>query len=269
MKYINKKPRKVFWYYKFLCVFIIVFFLFFLFSNTISDHVYNSKLKSYVIDICTKPISYLKIYNVFNYKNLFLENKSLNKKVIDLELKSDMKYNDDDLANLKELTKEDFYSDYKKVYSKVLYRNKMYWYNTITIDKGSKDGIKNNSLVVDKNGLIGVIQSTSLKNSVVRLITSNKNDDKISVGLKTEKGFKYGTLEAYEYPYLKIELTTNESYIKTNDIVLTSGLGNLPKGIKIGEVKKIERDSYDLTSILYVLPLGNIEDINYLAVLVK
>ena len=52
-------------------------------------------------------------------------------------------------------------------------------------------------------------------------------------------------------------------------MVITSGLGNLPKGIEIGKVKRIERDSYDLTSILYVEPLSDFNDINYVMVLVK
>ena len=50
-----------------------------------------------------------------------------------------------------EIGYEDFnyilYTDYNKVFSKVLYRNKMYWFNSITIDKGYSSGIKKDSLV--------------------------------------------------------------------------------------------------------------------------
>ena len=269
MRNINKKRKKdiVYKYYKFLVIFILCFSIFFISITAISTYIYKTDLKSYMNSIVLKPINCIKKYNILNYKTLLKENERLEKEIIDLKLdKSKKEY--EQIENLKYLTKENLYTDYNKIFSKVIYRNKMYWYSTITIDKGTSSGIKEESLVVDKYGLVGVIKRASKTSSTVELITNN-NDNKMSVGLMTKKGFKYGTIELYKNPYLKVELTTDESGIKENDLVVTSGLGNLPKGIEIGKVKKIERDSYDLTSILYVQPLSDIGDINYVMVLVK
>ena len=265
----RKKESIIFKYYRFLCVFLLVFAIFFIFYKSISNYTYKSNIKSYMTSVILKPINNLKVYNILNYKNILKENEKLNKEVINLKLeKSKLENNNKEINNFKKLLRTDLYTDYNKVYSKVLYRNKMYWYSTITIDKGSKNGIKQNSLVVDKDGLVGVIKTVSKNNSVVELITNN-NDNELSVGVKTKTGFKYGTIESYKYPYLKVELITNDNSIKENDLVVTSGLGNLPKEIEIGKVKRIKRDSYDLTSILYVEPLSNFNDLGYLMVLVK
>ena len=271
MRNINKKKSNIILnYYKFLCIFLLSFAIFFIFITTVSNYVYKTDIKSYMTSIILKPINCLKTYNLLNYKSLLKENKRLNREIINLKLEnSNINTNNSDIDSFKKLSKADLYTDYNKIYSKVLYRNKMYWYSTITIDKGLSSGIKTGSLVVDKSGLVGIIKTSSKNNSTVELITNNSNDNKLSVGVRTKKGFKYGTIEFYKYPYLKVELTTDEGSIKENDMVITSGLGNLPKGIEIGKVKRIERDSYDLTSILYVEPLSDFNDINYVMVLVK
>ena len=78
---------------------------------------------------------------------------------------------------------------------------------------------------------------------------------------------KIGLIDGYNYPYIKVSLTTDENGIKIGDILTTSGLGNLPKGIYIGKIQKIEKDNYNLGTILYVEPNQDMNDINYVAVL--
>lgn len=271
MKYSNKKKKnKIFWYYKFLFIFIIIFMMFFLLSNVISNYVYSSNVKSYMVDLFLKPVSYLNKFNIVNYNKLLNKNRKLEKEVISLRLKNDkMDINKKELDDLRTLTKENLYTDYKKIYAKTIERNKMYYYSTITIDKGTKAGVKNGSLVVDSLGLIGTVKSTSLNSSTIELITNNNDNNKLSIEVNTSNGVKYGTIESYKYPYLKIELLTNDNNVKIDDNVETSGLGDLPKGVKLGQVKKIEKDSYNLTSILYVLPYSDMDDISYVMVLVK
>lgn len=272
MRYINKKKKNNFsyWYYKFLFIFLFVFGMFFLLNNIISSYVYKSNIKDYSNIVFLKPLNTLKIFNLANYKNLLEENKRLEEEVLSLKYDNN-KLNEEreDITNLRKLSSVKLYTDYNKVFAKVLYRNRMYWYNTITLDKGYSSRIKNNSLVVGESGLIGVIKSVTKTTSSVELITNNNDDNKISVGVKTKEGFKYGTIEKYEHPYLKVELMVDNKYINLGDMVVTSGLGNLPKGIEIGKVRKQEKDSYNLTNILYVEPEINIDELNYVMVLNK
>ncbi len=63
-------------------------------------------------------------------------------------------------------------TEYIPINATILSRNKSYWYNTITIDKGKKDGITEDMAVITSKGLIGKISSVSHTSSEVKLIIS-------------------------------------------------------------------------------------------------
>ena len=65
-------------------------------------------------------------------------------------------------------------TEYDVVNATVLSRNKSYWFNTMTIDKGKKSGIKKNMAVITKDGLVGKITKVSNYSSEIKLITSIK-----------------------------------------------------------------------------------------------
>ncbi len=260
--------KKVHWYYKFLIVFIIFFSMFFLFNKNISEFINKSNYKNN-INYLNKPIMFIKKYNIFKYKNVLEKNKDLENKVLTLSIReSEEEALKEDIRILKDAMKlKNTYSDYDLIYAQTITRNKMYWYSTITIDKGSKAKIKEGSAVVSNNGLIGTIKSTTKDYSTVKLISNNDNRNKISVMVKIKNNTEIGLIEGYNYPYLRVSLTTDGKNVSIGDIVTTSGLGNLPKGIYIGMVKKIEKDNYNLGTIIYVEPKEDMNDINYVAVL--
>jgi rod shape-determining protein MreC len=58
--------------------------------------------------------------------------------------------------------------------------------------------------------------------------------------------------------------------VKNGDILVTSGLGNLyPKGIKVGEIVSIEKESYGLTQAIKVVPSVNFYKLEEVVVLIK
>lgn len=262
--------KKLHWYYKFLIVFLIFFSMFFLLTKNMSNIINSSIYKNY-LNFISVPFDFLNKYNIFNYKNVLEKNEELEKSLIIIENdKQDKKNLEEEVKELKELLKlENLYTDYKKVYARTIQRNKMYWFDTITIDKGKSSNIKVGNAVVTSKGLIGHVKTITKDYSTVKLITNSDRENKISVGVKTSNSFKYGTITEYDYPYLKVELTTNKKGVKVKDKLLTSGLGNFPKNIEIGTVEKIGKDSYETLDILYVKPAADLENITYLAVLTK
>ena len=261
MKYIH-------WYYKFLILFLFFFSMFFMFHSSISNLINNSDYK-YYIDSIFVPIASLKRGIIFNYKDVVKDNNKLKKEVLhDKTLLNENKSLKEEIDNIKKIMSiKNTYTGYNVVYAKTIIRNKMYWYNTITIDKGSKNGIKKNQAVVGINGLIGVISNVTNKTSSIKLITSTSTTFKISGMVKDKKNILVGLIEDYEYPYIKVSLATDSKEIKIGDKFYSYGLNNFPKNIYIGEVKKIQRDNYDLGCILYVEPKQDMNDINYVAVL--
>lgn len=261
--------KKVNWYYKFLLVFLIFFTMFFLLTKNMSEIINSSAYKNY-INFISVPFNYLQEYNILNYKDIKKENELLKKESLEQVTKEELESIKEENNKLKELLEiEKTYTDYKKVYAKVITRNKMYWFSTITIDKGKKSKVKENDIVITSEGLLGTIKSVTDDFSTVRLITSSNNENKTSVAVKKEKELMHGTIIGYEYPYLKIELILKNKNVKEGDELITSGLGNLPKNIKIGKVEKIEEDKYAMTNILYVKPYQDMNNIDYIAVLTK
>ena len=161
-------------------------------------------------------------------------------------------------------------TEYDVVNATVLSRNKSYWFNTMTIDKGKKAGIKKNMAVITKDGLIGKISKVSNYSSEIKLITSNDTNFKVSVSIKTNDEDNYAILNGYDKKTGLIKLsgidkTTN---INIDDSVLTSGLGEMfPSGIYVGQVKKIENDKYNLSKIVYIQTGQDFNNIHYVTVL--
>lgn len=188
--------------------------------------------------------------------------------LIQKNINSSLEKEIDELKETLELNKT--LTEYSPVNATILSRNKSYWFNTITIDKGKKDGIKVNMAVVTRNGLIGKISKVSDNSSEVKLITSDDVNFKISVAIKTNEIDNYAILNGYNkktnlIKATGIDKTTN---INIGDTVLTSGLGEFfPAGIYIGTVEKIEKDKYNLSKTVYIKLNQNFNDIHYVTIL--
>lgn len=197
-----------------------------------------------IFSFVIKPINKLRIKKCENNTEdniLKAENEELKENIKNLK----------DLLGLKTIL-----SEYEKINATVIDRNLGYWYDTLTIDKGSNDGIIKNQAVITTKGLIGYIYNTSYTTSTVKLITS-KLENKISVKIKNNDSYTYGLLTQYENGNFIIEGITED--VKIDSIVTTSGLGNgFPEGIYIGKVSEVNKDNFDLIKNLKVK-----SDLNY------
>lgn len=155
-------------------------------------------------------------------------------------------------------------SDYDEINCTVIERNHNYWFNTIKIDKGIKQGIDNDYAVITENGLIGKIINATNNFSEVKLLTTNDVNNKTSVLINNH----YGIIEKFNGEYLEVTLTSKLNNIEIGEIVLTTGMGGIyPKGILIGKVIGIKEDKYDVGRIILVEPSADFNKINYVKVL--
>ena len=170
----------------------------------------------------------------------------------------------------KELNIDYVLSDYEKLNATVLSRNIGYWYNMITIDKGTYNGVDEDVVVVNSTGLIGKVVRSTTFTSDVRLITTSDTNNKISVSITNGDNRLNGLIKGYNYKENKLEVEgiSNTEKVNIGDKVYTSGLGGVfPSGILIGSVESITTDEYDLAKIIKVVPSANFDDINYVTVL--
>ena len=161
-------------------------------------------------------------------------------------------------------------TEYDPVNATILSRNKSYWFNTITIDKGTSSGIKKNMAVITKNGLIGKISNVSRNSSEVKLITSDDINFKVSIAIKTNGLEHYAILNGYnkETGFISANGIDKTTPVNIGDIVLTSGLGEMfPAGIYVGEIVDLKSDKYNLSKTVYIKTNQDFNDIHYVTVL--
>ena len=238
------------------------------FEKTIKDSIV------FVEKIFYSPISYIK-----DKIEISKETKDLYKKYTKLKEKeekteiyySQIKELQKELAQLKSLLDLNAtLSEYSYVNATVITRNVMYWYNTLTIDKGSKNGIKKDDAVITSNGLIGKIIKVSNFSSTVKLLTTENINNKISIKINSNEKELYGLLYSYDSNnnVYKIEGIEDASSISKGDYVTTTGLTNyFPSGILIGHVSRVVKDEYDLNSVVEVTPSVNFDNISFVTVL--
>lgn len=151
--------------------------------------------------------------------------------------------------------------DYSFLYSKVLLRDIYYFYDEITISKGSSDGIKVQDLVVNEEGVVGIIKEVKNHSSVVQLLTHS--DTQLSVKINQS----YGILTSVDHEIIVKNIKLDQD-IQVGDLVYTSGLTSIPGDILVGSVKEIRTDGLELEYILDVESATYLQDIRYVAVLV-
>ncbi len=159
-----------------------------------------------------------------------------------------------------------------KVYmnATVVFRNIDYWYNEITIDKGSKNGIEKGMAVVTPKGLIGQITKVSNYSSTVKLLSNENMSDKISVKIKVKDDYVYGLISMYDSKsntYTVEGISENVDIEKGADVV-TTGMGTIfPSGLMVGTVKKVTTDNFDLSKVVEVKASVDFDDLDYVTVL--
>lgn len=222
-----------------------------------------------------KPINYFKKMNEENKdtKDLLKKYQELKEKEEQYELnEAKIIELENEIENLKTtLNLNSALSDSEAINATIINRNVGYWYDTITIDKGEKDGVLENMPVIVNEGLLGTITKTTTNNSVVKLLTGY-SDNKISVKIQVGDNFVFGLLGNYDEKTktFKIEGISENTDIEIGSIVLTTGLGNnYPSGILVGKVTNITTDNFDLTKLVEVKSDVDFDDINYVTILKK
>ena len=232
----------------FILTIIIVFFLVLYFSLNREITISFKTLR----DIVYKPF-----YTISN-NNTDIVGKSINE-----ELVSENK-------ELKKLTKIDnSLSEFKKINTTIVERNHSYWLDSMVINKGKKDGIDIGMAVVVSEGLIGKITSITNNTSVVKLITSTDNNNKISVKIKYGETYIYKILEI-ENNMLVIKGIDNDIDLEkeTDKSVVTSGLSDVyPSGIVIGNITNIVSDKYGISKKAYVSTEVDFNNLRFVSVL--
>ncbi|MDW8542360.1 MULTISPECIES: rod shape-determining protein MreC [Staphylococcus] len=232
----------------------------------------QSPVEQYVGDSVAfgqKAVSYPVHFVTGSINNLFAKDSSKEQqsKVKQLEAENE-RLKSENKKYKKELDIEDI-SKFEPISSTVLSRNPDQWMNTLVINQGAKDGIKNNMAVMTSEGLVGRISKVNQFSSQVDLISTNTRANRLSVNIQHDDKNVFGLIDHYDSKNEELIITdiNNKDSVKKGDKVVTSGLADqLPSSIYIGEVSKVENDEYGLSKEVRVKTAANLSDLNHVYV---
>ena len=212
--------------------------------------------------------------DIINYKSnskklesLQDENEKLKEEVIALNNKLD------DVQSLDSLKKALNYIDEKyqakSISASVVGKNDGNWYDSFIIGAGKNQGVKEESIVTNGNGLVGIVYEVSDNYSKAISLLDTKSS--VSFKLLKDSNFKgvitqNSTLDDKENyknkGYLCGYMFDSSYNVLPGDVITTSGLGVYPEGIPIGEVDKVIDDKNKSMKYVVVKPYVNFKNID-------
>ena len=184
--------------------------------------------------------------------NLEKENRMLKQKVAELQAEThqikEMRLANDRLRHLLQFREK---SSSSMIGAEVIGQDPSSWFKSVTIDKGERDGVKRGMAVVSPTGIIGQILKTAPHYATVLLITDYNSAIDSIVQRTRAKAIVEGKGE--NRCQLKYLLRTKE--VAVGDTVVTSGLGgNFPKGLMVGEIKKVDKKGHGIFQHAELIP---------------
>ena len=133
-------------------------------------------------------------------------------------------------------------------------------FRTITIDKGTNDGLRPDQAVISPAGVVGRLIMPSARASKVQLLI----DRNAAAGALVERSRAQGVVLGTGTDRLRMEYVSSVADVKVGDQVVTSGIdGIYPKGFVVGQIESIERGAgvYGAIVIRPAADFGSIEEV--------
>lgn len=190
-------------------------------------------------------------------------NEKLRKELID------RKNADAELAQLKSVLDLAGTAKYKVVNAKVISLGSTSSFTqTITINAGTNDGVRQNMTVITGLGLVGVVKVSYPNSALVQLAT----DPAFKVGARVAGSQQIGILSGQGTSKAVLQLLDNQTTLKVGDVILARGSANnspFVPGVPIGQVTTVDNAAGAVTQTADVKLYVNHSSLSVVAVVVS
>jgi rod shape-determining protein MreC len=133
-------------------------------------------------------------------------------------------------------------------------------FRTVTIDKGTRQGLRPDMAVIAPAGVVGRIVVPSARSAKVQLLV----DRNAAAGALIERSRAQGVVVGAGGDRLQMEYVSEVTDVVVGDLVVTSGIdGIYPKGFVIGRVEAVERSggAYKRVTVKPAVDFGRLEEV--------
>jgi len=160
-------------------------------------------------------------------------------------------------------------ASWKTVSAKVLAQGSTISFtHTVTIDQGSRAGIKPNLTVVNGSGLVGVVKSVFPNSSIVLLAS----DPSFKIGVRVARNQSIGILSGQGSNSGILELLDNTAKLQKNDVLLSRGSNNnspFVPGVPVGIIKKSSDSTNSVSQVADVTFYANLNALGVVSVILS
>ena len=180
--------------------------------------------------------------NVYAQMNAFEEYLNLKKQNEDLAIENarlkSLLFNKKDTTQIALIESVQGIKAVNVILSKIIRNSFNVPNNYLTINSGSKDGIKTDMGVVNDLGIVGIVEKTSTNFATIQSILNIKSQ----INAKMKKSNHFGTLKwnAKNTGFVQLIDVPRLASVKQGDTIVTGGESDIfPGGINIGTVDKV------------------------------
>ena len=125
----------------------------------------------------------------------------------------------------------------------VVGRDESLFLSYVLLNRGARDGVGLDDVVVTDQGLVGIITEVTANASKVLLIT----DASSAVNVRVQGSRAEGVVTGQQSGELRLNFISIDVDLKPGDLVLTSGLGDqFPEDIIVGQVASVRKRTFDV-----------------------
>lgn len=162
------------------------------------------------------------------------------------------------------------YADYESVGANIIAKGIGVWYDDFTIDKGTKNNVSANMVLIAPEGLVGKVVESGRVSSLAQSILDSRSSVPAMSVRTGDLGVVKGNYTLLQDGLCSMEYIDAEAEIMVGDEIVTSHLSDIyPAGLAIGKVIDIETDTGGLTKYAVIEPYVDLKHLDTILVIDK